>query len=178
MLILCVAFEVLFGCIGDQKLKLIINSYKYFSFSTILHPVHRISLTNQPFFRSFFRSFFLSFVPSFLPCLDCWSDVQILTRCERFFWSFESTAYNRHQVHDQLLLKTKLLSCSFWIKIIFEIIRENLKLTCSDEGLTLETSAYNHLHGVKLIHINLRLIHYMFVFFSTPTQIKTSSHRY
>ena len=34
------------------------------------------------------------------------------------------------------------------------------RTTCSDEGLTLETSAYNHLHGVKLIHINLRLIHY------------------
>ena len=34
-------------------------------------------------------------------------------------------------------------------------------LSCSNEGLTLETSAYNHIHGVKLIHINLRLIHYM-----------------
>ena len=34
---------------------------------------------------------------------------------------------------------------------------------CSDEGLTLETSAHNHFHGVKLIHINLKLIHYTFL---------------
>ena len=34
--------------------------------------------------------------------------------------------------------------------------------TSSDEGLTLETSAHNHFHGVKLIHINLKLIHYMY----------------
>ena len=33
--------------------------------------------------------------------------------------------------------------------------------SCSDEGLTLETSAHNHFHGVKLIHINLKLIHYI-----------------
>ena len=35
--------------------------------------------------------------------------------------------------------------------------------SCSDEGLTLETSVQNHFHGVKLIYINLKLIHYMFV---------------
>ena len=35
-------------------------------------------------------------------------------------------------------------------------------LSCSNEGLTLETSARNHFHGVKLIHINLRLIHCAF----------------
>ena len=37
-------------------------------------------------------------------------------------------------------------------------------LYSSDEGLTLEMSAYNHLHGVKLIHINLRLIHYTLLY--------------
>ena len=31
--------------------------------------------------------------------------------------------------------------------------------SCSDEGLTLETSVLNHFHGVKLIYINLKLIH-------------------
>ena len=36
-------------------------------------------------------------------------------------------------------------------------------VTCSDEGLKLEPSAYNHFHGVKFIHINLRLRHYTFV---------------
>ena len=46
----------------------------------------------------------------------------------------------------------------------------SFEITCSDEGLTLETSAYNHLHGVKLIHINLRLIHYTF-------EIKTDSFK-
>ena len=30
----------------------------------------------------------------------------------------------------------------------------------TDEGLTLETSVQNHFHGVKLIYINLKLIHY------------------
>ena len=33
---------------------------------------------------------------------------------------------------------------------------------CSDKGLTLETSAHNHFQGVKLIHINLKFIHYTF----------------
>ena len=35
---------------------------------------------------------------------------------------------------------------------------------CSDEGPTLETSAHNHFHSVKLIHINLKLIHYTLKF--------------
>ena len=46
---------------------------------------------------------------------------------------------------------------------------------CSDEGLTLKTSVQNHFHGVKLIYINLSC--YIIRLFSTPTQIKTSSHR-
>ena len=54
-------------------------------------------------------------------------------------------------------------SLNYWL-----INRDNQNLSvnkttvksCSNEGLTLEMSAYNHLHGVKFIHINLRLIHY------------------
>ena len=42
----------------------------------------------------------------------------------------------------------------------WQTFEKELVLICSDEELTLETSAYNHLHDVKLIHINLRLIHY------------------
>ena len=32
--------------------------------------------------------------------------------------------------------------------------------------LTFRALAYNHLHGVKLIHINLRLIHYTFFLYA------------
>ena len=38
--------------------------------------------------------------------------------------------------------------------------------SCSDEGLTLETSVHNHFHGVKLIYINLKLIHYTFILYA------------
>ena len=36
----------------------------------------------------------------------------------------------------------------------------------SDEGLTLETSVHNHFHGIKLIYINLKLIHYTFILYA------------
>ena len=39
-------------------------------------------------------------------------------------------------------------------------------VSCSDEGLTLETSVHNHFHGVKLIYINLKLIHYTFILYA------------
>ena len=38
--------------------------------------------------------------------------------------------------------------------------------SCSDEGLTLETSVQNHFHGVKLIYINLKLLHYTFILYA------------
>ena len=38
-------------------------------------------------------------------------------------------------------------------------VRTSFNPSCSDEGL--ETSVQNHFHGVKLIYINLKLIHYM-----------------
>ena len=40
------------------------------------------------------------------------------------------------------------------------------KPACSDEGLMLETSVQNHFHGVKLIYINLKLIHYTFILYA------------
>ena len=43
--------------------------------------------------------------------------------------------------------------------------------SCSDEGLTLETSVHNHFHGVKLIYINLKLIHYTFIYLPTYLSI-------
>ena len=46
----------------------------------------------------------------------------------------------------------------------------NLEDSCSDEGPTLETSSHNHFHGVKLIHINLKLIHYTFFMPQKPAK--------
>ena len=50
-------------------------------------------------------------------------------------------------------------------------LSEQRAFFCSDEGLTLETSA-NTLYGVQHIHINLTLIHCTFY-----RHTKTSSHR-
>ena len=47
---------------------------------------------------------------------------------------------------------------------------------CSDEGLTLETSANTLFGDVQHPHINLTLIHFVHLT-ATPTQTKTSSHR-
>ena len=48
-----------------------------------------------------------------------------------------------------------------------DVDKLNAVASCSDEGLTLETSVQNHFHGVKLIYINLKLIHYTFTLYST-----------
>ena len=45
-------------------------------------------------------------------------------------------------------------------------LRRSVSLSCSDEGLTLETSVQNHFHGVKLIYINLKLLHYTFILYA------------
>ena len=66
--------------------------------------------------------------------------------------------YKSEQARDGPSQKMK---SAFAIRLLFlaeTVIRG--KSSCSDEGLTLETSVQNHFNGVKLIYINLKLIHY------------------